>query len=331
MDMEYQENNRSIVSTVMNLKAGGWIWLLVSAVCLGGGIWLFQRSPFWSLVAIYSTPIEFYGKVVNQHGDPVEGAVVKISPFESFVGEDVQTRIVLESDHEGRFSAKDLKGKSLSVNVTKDGYMTRPPLGPDKPFSHGLFEFGSDSKKGSRYKDPNHPTIFTLHEIGPLEPMVYVKSKRWKLPVDGSPVQIALDSDDGKGSHRIEFRFRSGWNQLPKDNDINKKRFDWTFEAKIPGGGFRANPSEYQLEAPEGGYEEAIKIEYSADMPIEEWKKVGYGRYFVKFPDGSFGRIRFSIDGSSDRMPLSMASWLNLKPGSRNLASDKWDPTVVSD
>lgn len=276
------------------------------------------------LKSIYSTPIEFYGRVVNQHGSPVEGAIVRISPFETFMGEDVRTRIVLESDPEGRFFVKNLKGKSLSVNVRKEGYLTYPPLGPDKPFSHGSFEFGSNSEKGARYKDPNNPTVFTLHDVGPLEPMVYVQRKRWRIPPDGSLVQVALDSESGKGSHQIEFRFRSSWNQIPSGKRFGKK-YDWTFEAKIPGGGFRLNDSSYHTEAPEGEYEESVKIEYFASMVQEEWRRSVFRRYFVKFADDSYGRIEFDIDASIDGSPIYMTSWLNLNPGSRNLSSPHKD------
>jgi hypothetical protein len=55
--------------------------------------------------------------------------------------------------------------------------------------------------------------------------------------------------------------------------------------------------------------------------PIGYWIK--NGRYFLKFADDTYGRIHFKIDGASDSRPLYMESWLNLKPGSRNLATDK--------
>ncbi len=289
-------------------------------------------NPITAFLASFRTPIEFYGKVVNQHGDPVEGASVTFSlldnPDED--NEDPSTRITLLSDREGKFSVKGLKGSSLAVRVTKEGYRTLPNLGLEKRASSRLIEYGGTSDQGAKFKDPANPTLFILHEIGPTDPMMYMK-KRWKLPVNGNPVRIALDSEDGTGPHWIEFRFTSGWNQLPMDNEINKKRFDWKLEARIPGGGFLHNDSEYNSEAPEDGYQESIEIEYLATMPQGTWKRSAHRSLFVKFADDSYGRIRFGIDGASDRRPLYMTSWLNLKPGSRNLASDQWDPTVVSE
>lgn len=72
-------------------------------------------------------------------------------------------------------------------------------------------------------------------------------------------------------------------------------------------------------------------MDYFATMPQDQWENYVSRRYFVKFSDGSYGRIRFSIDASTDRAPLAMTSWLNLKPGSRNLSSNDWDPTRVSE
>ena len=151
--------------------------------------------------------------------------------------------------------------------------------------------------------------------------------------VDGTPRKIALDSIDGIGPHQIEFRFMSDWDKVPKDNEINSKRYDWSFEARIPGGGFLINASEYNFEAPPDGYQESIKIAYPSTMDPAQWNRSEFGRYFVKFPDGSYGRLRFSINGASNSNngALSMTSWLNLTPGSQNLASKHWDSSIVSE
>ena len=192
-----------------------------------------------------------------------------------------------------------------------------------------MIYYGLSDDKGKRYKDPGKPIVFTLHKLGPLEPMVYVDDQRWRLPVDGTVKNIALDSAKGVGPHQIEFRFTTEWGTLPKDNKINFKRFDWKLEVRIPGGGFVRNRSDYAFEAPESGYEETIIIDYPKDAP--KWEKVVNRRYFVKFPDGTHGRIRFGIHGNSATAPLLMTSWMNLKPGSRNLASEKKDGTGIFD
>jgi hypothetical protein len=287
-------------------------------------------NPVKDFLNAYRTPIEFYGKVVDQYGNTIGGATVKVLPTRKpFADSDESSDFEIISDTNGLFSVNNLKGLSLGIYVTKEGYLDYYGGDTDKPVSSRSIDYGLLDSKGSEFKDPKYPTLFTLHKLGPLEPIVYVEERRWRLGVVGTPREIALDSNDGLGGHQIRFTFTSNWNQLPKDNEINDKRFDWFFEARIPGGGFIKNDSDYNLEAPEFGYSETLKFEYPATMPKETWKKFRYGRYFVKFADGTHGRIRFCVDGDSDAHPLSMTSWMNLKPGSRNLASPLRDTTMI--
>jgi hypothetical protein len=287
------------------------------------------ENPTAAFLSAFKAPIELYGKIVDQHGNPVAGATVKLSPVDRPFGDQSNSKITLISDGDGKFSIKGKQGFAMGVSASKDGYMTLPPL--DGPSSSAMVSYGGEGKTGKRYSNPATPLVLTLHEIGPVEPNFYVKDKGWKLLMDGTVRAIALDSEKGLGEHKIEFRFKSDWIKLPKNNEMYGKRYDWSLEARIPGGGFLESDSDYKFEAPEAGYQETIKIGYSATMPQGQWKRSVPRRYFVKFSDGSYGRIRFRIDGSSDSTPLDMTSWLNLKPGSRNLSSNDWDPTRVSE
>jgi hypothetical protein len=287
------------------------------------------QNPTAAFLGAFKSPIELYGKVMNQHGSPVAGATIKLSPVDRPFGDDSNSAMTLVSDAAGEFSVKGKQGFAMGVRAAKDGYMTLPPLGGRT--SSVMISYGEDGVMGKRYSNPTTPLVLTLHEIGPVDPIFYVERTNRKLPVDGTLRAIALDSEKGQGDHKIEFRFKSDWSKLPKNNEMYGKRYDWSLEARIPGGGFLESDSDYKFEAPETGYQETIKIEYSATMPLGQWRRSQAGRYFVKFPDGSYGRIRFSIDASTDSAPLNMTSWLNLKPGSRNLSSNDWDPTRVSE
>jgi hypothetical protein len=289
-------------------------------------------NPVKDFINAYKTPVEFYGKVIDQHGNAVSGALIKILPVTNAFGtSDSSSDFEITSDEKGLFSVNNMKALSIGIQVTKEGYLSLGHNDIDKPASSRSIDYGLSDSKGERFKDPNNPTLFTLHKIGSLEPMVYVDNQRWKLAVDGTVRKIAMDTVKGVGVHQIEFRFKSNWNQLPMDNKINDKRYDWSFQAHIPGGGFIKNDSDYNFEAPKGGYVDTIKFEYSATMSKKDWKKFRYGRYFVKFEDGTHGRIRFSVNGSSDMSPLLMTSWMNLKPGSRNLASPDKDSFGMPD
>jgi hypothetical protein len=283
-------------------------------------------DPVRDFINAYKTPIEFYGRVIDQHGDAVRGALIKILPTNNAFGDsDSSSDFEIASDSNGLFSVNNIKALSVGIQVTKEGYLSLGHNDIDKPASSRSINYGLSDSKGEEYKNPKKPTLFTLHKIGPVEPMIYVANQRWALAVDGTPRKIALDSEKGIGVHQIEFRFKSNWNQIPKNNEMYGKLFDWSFEARVLGGGFIKNNSDYNFDAPDNGYAEAIKFEYFSTMPKEDWKKFKYARYFVKFADGTHGRIRFDINGALDDSPLTMTSWMNLKPGSRNLASSEKD------
>ncbi len=289
-----------------------------------------RMDPLTAFKSAFQTPIEFYGKVEDQYGEPVSGATVIFLPIDS-AGDSSNTKKTSVSDAEGKFSVKGLKGLSLGVHLSKDGYLTLPNLGFENPASSRQIDFGLSNTGGARFKNPARPTLFTLHKIGPIDPIFYAPSTLWALPVDGSIRRIALDSINGEGPHEIEFRFSSDWGKLPKTNESYGKIYDWSFEARIPGGGFVTSDSDYAFEAPATDYQESIRFEYSSTMQQEQWKRSRRGRFFVKFPDGSFARIRIKIDSASDATSsaLSLTSWLNLKVGSRNLSSSDKDGVIM--
>jgi hypothetical protein len=272
-----------------------------------------------AVLAVYSNPISLYGKVVDQYGDPVPGATIDLYPLTSHFKEDAAKDIVLTSDAEGEFSITGLKGFSMGVSVSKPGYLRYPPTSGIA--SEVTLGYSGDGG-GNRHAEPSNPLIMELHKIGATEPLVRVARQRWKLPLDGTPRIIALDSKDGTGTHQIEFRFKSDTHSRREPGRSVYSSFDWSFEFSIPGGGLVWDASDAIFEAPETGYTEKVLYSYSATLPREEWKRVRYGRYFVRFPDGTHGRIQFDIDGGSDTRPLYMESWLNPKPGSRNLATE---------
>lgn len=272
-----------------------------------------------SLIAQLNTAIKVYGKVVDQLGEPVTDAKVTLNPINRL--ENSYGKKVVVTSENGTFSAEGLYGKSLGISAEKKGYLQIPPM--SSLSSTAMLDYArSGEGKGNPHSVPSNPIVLELWKIGPTEPMVHVDKKRWELPIDGTPHMIALNSKEGQGKHQIEFRFSSNWNKLPMDNEINSKKFDWSFELRVSGGGFVWDESDAKFEAPAVGYKEVVRYEYPATMPRDEWKRTQRGRYFVRFPDNTWGRIHFEIDGGSDRRPLYMQSWLSLTPGSRNLATE---------
>ena len=271
-----------------------------------------------ALLGSFGHSMALHGIVVDQFGKPVPDATVRLFVYSGFLVENSSKEVALKTDARGRFSASGLRGRGLGVSVMKGGYLRIPALGPISSSVSLSYAGGS----GDRHADPSNPLVLNLIKVGPVEPMTHVPKKRWKLPLDGTLHPIALDSEDGQGLHQIQFRFFSDRNTLPMDNERNSKMFNWSLELQVPGGGLAWDESDAKFEAPVSGYKEVVRFEYPATTPPGDWKRWRVGRYFVMFADGTYGRIQFSIDGTSDRRPLYMESWLCLTPGSRNLATE---------
>lgn len=266
----------------------------------------------------FRQPINLFGKVVDQHGNPIEGATIEVYANDKPFSDGGPPDVTLVSDISGSFSVVGLKGVALGVLAKKKGYIHYSPVGG--PTS-------SANVTSSKYANATHPLILTLHDPGELEPLVHLGQKNWALPSDGTPCEIALDSKDGNGgSHVIEFKFITKRFLLPEDQ-LYTKQYDWSFEAVIPGGGFARNQNDldmksyYQFEAPVDGYVEKIRYDFPSNLSKEQWTNFAMDSFFVRFPDGTHGRIRFTIHGLSNRKPLLMETWFNPKPGSRNLSS----------
>ena len=291
-------------------------------------MYFYRSHPFW---VAFRSPIQLHGRVEDQHGDPVVGAKVVCMPVDVPFGDESGSTTTLTSGADGKFFVNGLHGASMGVQASMDGYLDIPPAGG--PASFVMVSYADDAEEGKRYSHVETPLVLRLYEIGAVEPMVYVDFCGRSLPVDGSVKRIALDSGSGIGSHQIEFRLRSEWMKIPADNEHFGDHFDWSLEAKIPGGGFVWSDSDFNFVAPERGYLESIRLDYKAGMPVDQWESYVYGTFFVKFADGSHGRIKLFISGMErgGGSPLRLSSWLNLKPGSRNLATDHMNASSTND
>ena len=284
-----------------------------------------KNNPAAELLDLFKAPIELFGRVEDQHGKPVPGAKVEMYPVDRPLGTASASAVALTSDAEGNFSVKGLKGMSMGVSVSKKGYVHISPLGG--PSSEAMVYYADRARDGKRYSNPKTPLVLRLLNPGPIEPLVCMLEKGWRITTDGKPRLIGLDFGDGNGSHQIEFRLWSNARDLDKPGANVYDAFDWTFEARILGGGFIWSDSDLNFEAPEAGYKEMIRYHLPKSLPRDKWKGFRNGRYFVRFSDGSYARIQISVDAGTEPNygPLKMKSWFNPKPGSRNLATDRTD------
>ncbi len=281
------------------------IILLLAALLLGGGWFWFRATPAGQTVAMFNAPIAFYGKVVDQNGDPVPDANVRYTAVDKFVepwGADYADR----SDDKGLFRITGIKGAALYVEVSKRGYYQIEDSG---------YFIGYGIPNERKRPSPTDPAIFVLRKMGVAEPLKVFSSGGIRIPKDGKPVEISLTQGhvkSGKGDVLIEV-----WTQDQQKDE--KRRYPWKLRISVPDGGLIQRKDEFIFMAPVDGYEPSVEV--SASPADDHWQRDFDGQFFVKLKDGTFARLALLLVTGGDHFVM-IESFLNPKPGSRNLEYD---------
>jgi hypothetical protein len=260
-----------------------------------------------------ATPITFYGRVIDQYGDPVPGATVNYSALDKFDAPGSQYQG--KSDANGDFAITDIGGAALNVGVQKVGYYMIDGKSANA-FAYGV---GSDSARREPPSKEN-PAIFVLQRMGIAEPLIPLSTGGVRVPKNGTPVNIDLATGQraaaGANGVRIEV-----WTQDQRANA--EGHYDWRCRVSVPGGGLLELKEQFHFEAPEIGYQDYDEIVMRSTDP--SWRKRFKRNYFAQLPSGNYARFQFEFTSGGDHF-FMMESYLNPSPGRRNL---EFDPQKV--
>lgn len=258
--------------------------------------------------------IEFYGKAVDQHGNPVPdaeviGGVLTARGFNASVGE-YRTR----TDTEGKFQFKGLVGASLGIAIRKAGYEQDLRGGAGNDFKFSLM-YGS---KNVHRPAPDRPVIFNMWKLAGPEPMVEVR-KFWGIESDGRIYTLDLvagkkqESADAVGDFRLRL-FR------PKGVSLGDK-YDWSFTLEGIGGGLIEIADRFPYLAPESGYQ--AKCELNFQSAATNWVGEASKQFYFSSRNGKvYGRLQVRINPNYQQGPVvDVRGYVN-PSGSRNL---EWD------
>jgi len=104
----------------------------------------------------YRRKISFYGKVVDELGNPVSDAEIVIG-IRALAGD---KEVRLKSDLTGRFNIQKEKGKYITVYTYKKTHNKVPQ-------SNGTFEYAEFFSDNFHKPDPNNPVVFVLPRLKP--------------------------------------------------------------------------------------------------------------------------------------------------------------------
>jgi hypothetical protein len=251
----------------------------------------------------WRTPIRFYGKVVDETGQPIEGVVITFGVTD--LSPEGHSTIGTESGADGLFFLQGVNGKHLSIKLYKPGYYVSR-LNPA-----GFFYAG---RNDNFVANPNQPVVFHLRKQGQGEPLITMDfpgfARIAQLPRNGTPVAFDLingTTNTPSGGH-IQFEFTGD----PISRET--KRFNWQLRITTQGGLLETH-EEFPFSAPESGYAAEVEIKHPVTLE-DAWQTTIERKYFIRLADGRYGRIEFRLMARNG--VFTMLSYVN-PTGSRDL------------
>ena len=219
--------------------------------------------------------IHFYGKIIDQYGEPVPGVLVKYKAISRYLA--VGTGFgETTSDGEGRFNTKGAEGAGLSIReFIKEGYQFPGILEFD---NFQLFEdsvlwkdFTKDKPyvvkawKVDRYAKLNVGDEIFLFDLGTLYSMDFTAP---------SVKQVKR-----KGEHNLDLHVL-----------IDRDDLAWNVTLSVPNGGLIETDETYMNIAPENGYQKTITYSGAKEKNNELDKK-----YYLRSRGNMYGSLVVSI------------------------------------
>ncbi len=257
-----------------------------------------------TILAENEKPQDFYGKIIDQYGQPIAGVDVtgNLMLVQGWDSDEKINRYKTLSDENGLFQFTGLKGSQLGVTVSKNGFVM-------------------NSHNGS-YKVP---------ESGQISPDNRVVLTMWKIRGNEPLVQSAISANLSPEGNTVAFDVLTGKQTPDGDLKITFSRFppkvkpglvhpyDWQFKIEIANGGLIQENDSYPYWAPESGYQSSFAFEISSNSV--PWQNQFEQNFYIKNSTGKFGLMKFLIYSAS-RPPQIQINFTINPSGSQNLEPD---------
>ncbi len=264
----------------------------------GEEMWQWWRAMSKSDVMFeWKMPIEFYGRVVDQAGTPIEGAIVEVQL--NRVGGVSEWSLVSGAD--GGFSLTGLTGKSLGISVTARRCLST------RGWTQG-FEYAEFFSTKFHVPDKNNPVIFRLQKLIRPEPM---HNFSVRVPLSPNGPSRSVDLSNGKVGEVGDLSFL-GTIKWSKSGPI--EQMDLIVKG-ARGTLVVGSDDEFLFTPPAGGFVNELRL-------CLLWKNnLQGGMYFVT-GEQKFGAVKLEGRNSGEGVVVDLEIFLN-PSGSRNLEYDQ--------
>ena len=248
----------------------GVLLLLLLAV---GILWVYVRKRLddeskaaAAILVAWNDKVAFYGKVVDQHDQPVQGVKVSIRLSgwnRGFLrgGRGLQNRMefIRHTDAKGRFGIENQDGTSLGIgrdSFHKEGYINPIHL----PKGGGSFFYGGYYLEDEKHHpDPDQPVVYRMWKRSADPPRRLIKRKSgYHCKMNGKwhgrdlITWERLSLKDPRADLILSARIE----EQGEDPDV----YDWELTLEMLEGGIQATDDAHLFLAPKDGYEKKIVI-----------------------------------------------------------------------
>jgi hypothetical protein len=238
---------------------------------------------------VSTVPINFYGRVVDQDGNPLPSVRVESDIVwwtNRVTGEsDLFHRTTTNTDPEGNFQFRDVEGAGIWIRaLTKQGF---------EPEGESLRTFKYNATSIRKPDDPAKPLVFRMWKEGTNQKYAYGGTTSG-LPLDGSRHPIGLNSWPGTSRYATTTNFTIRFKR-PVDARSEDK-FDWSFILEAHDGGILEEQDEFSTMclAPTEGY--LPQYEFRMESGNPKWSKYVTKRFYFRNQAGTaFGRATLTI------------------------------------
>jgi len=267
----------------------------------------------------FNSKFEFYGLVIDQNGDPVEGAKVqmKTRAYKRSIGlkldytrdDFIRREEVVYTDSSGRFEFDDGYGSGIRVEaISKEGYVP----------GRGQKSISFLSTSGAKHHpDPSNPVVYTMWKKGVAEPLVKEEFS-FKFNNGDPPQGISLVRGKWIKTNTVDADLIISAS-MGEPNPERRNQFDWKVTlAPVDGGLIRTNDI-FPYEAPDSGYEKTYS--FSQTMTDSNWlSSTSDLSFYVKAKNGQiYGSVTIDFNTHPFGDFFTTVKVLVNPNGSRNL------------
>jgi hypothetical protein len=264
----------------------------------------------------------FHGIVIDQHGEPVEGALVYNEVGGRYLasGSGFAT---MKTDAEGRFSIS-ATGANMKVGPIKHPQLAeyrrldhKGEIGRSAVFWDFQHVEGGNELLWGDYADKHNPFVFKVwrKDANVNANKVYVARQKSGAPFscDGMTYSIDLTKrladqlKTGVAEGQLRFRF-----YCPEKEQVAIKDGmyydDWTFEIEVVDGGIQETQDVYLHDPPATGYQPLYRLEMNKDA--EDYQTRLTKRFYFNSASGRYwGSLEMTIEPFTFRGPYVLFSY----------------------